>query len=206
MKTELLATGCVIRLVQLRLWEDCGASILYDDILLCLAGGKPQTMTPEQMERTKLLKAMIHAIESMVRSDDERYAIYHRIGLVNDRESYDRVFYPKNFDEQYGGFGNECEALINTPQWQADRENWERQNKRLLEYFENERKSRIKAPAPKPTPVEPQTPAVRAFYVSRYWGQNRRKKLPLRSRNAESPVTAAFMQGSIAKKEAIYER
>lgn len=127
---------CVIRIIQLRAWEDHGESLNYEDLQLYLITGKPGALTEAQMEFAYDLRAEIRAATNTPINGYGRRRSYSTAGLVTSSADYRRVFYPRSFEERFGGFGVGRKARFQTPEWSAARERWERSVAPILDEYE----------------------------------------------------------------------
>lgn len=117
---------CVIRIIQLRAWKDRGESLNYEDLRLYLITGKPGALTKAQTEFISEQRTEIRAATNTPINGYGRRRSYCAAGLVSSSADYRRVFYPRSFDERFGGFGSGRTEWLKTPEWMTDRENWER--------------------------------------------------------------------------------
>ena len=125
-KPILCPLDCIIRIIQLRAWEDHGESLNYEDLQLYLITGKPGALTEAQMEFASELRGEIRAAANAPINGYGRRRSFCAAGLVTGSADYRRVFYPRSFDERFGGFGNRRTERLKTPKWMADRKNWQR--------------------------------------------------------------------------------
>jgi len=117
---------CVIRIIQLRAWKGRGESLNYEDLRLYLITEKPGALTKAQMKFASELRAEIRAATNTPINGYGRRRSYSAAGLVTSSADYRRVFYPRRFDERFGGFGSGRTKWLKAPEWKAARENWER--------------------------------------------------------------------------------
>jgi len=127
---------CVIRIIQLRAWEDFDEVLDYEDVRLYLISGKSHTLTEAQMEFASDLRAEIKSATNAPINGYGRRRSFSAAGLVADSGDYRRVFYPRSFEERFGGFGIGRKARFQTPEWRAAREHWERSIASLLDECE----------------------------------------------------------------------
>jgi hypothetical protein len=127
---------CVIRIIQLRAWEDFDEMLDYEDVRLFLISGKSSMLTREQMEFASDLRAEIKTATNTPINRYGRRRSFSAAGLVTGSADYRRVFYPRSFEERFGGFGIGRTSQFQTPEWSAARERWERSVAPLLDEYE----------------------------------------------------------------------
>ena len=98
----------------------------YEDLQLYLITGKPGPLTEAQTEFASELRGEIRAAANTPINGYGRRRSFCAAGLVTGSADYRRVFYPRSFDERFGGFGNRRTERLKTPKWMADRKNWQR--------------------------------------------------------------------------------
>ncbi|MEG1578938.1 MAG: hypothetical protein RR336_09265 [Oscillospiraceae bacterium] len=123
---------CVIRIIQLRAWADFNEALDYEDVRLYLISGKSRTLTKEQMEFASDLRDEIRSATNTPINGYGRRS-YRAAGLVISSVDYRRVFYPRSFEERFGGFGSGRKTQFQTPEWSVARERWEREVEPVLE-------------------------------------------------------------------------
>lgn len=170
-----IQTDHIIRIIQHRAWEDFHESLSYEALRLFFAKENSTVLTRVQMEFASDLRREISAAERRVSQGQERSTVYFDAALITSPEAYRRVFHPEGYDERYGGFADGREVLFCTPAWQEDRTRWEERTAQFLDAWEDEDEKQDKGQAPPAAPVQPQTPAVRAFYRWRLLGSNRKE-------------------------------
>ena len=156
---------CKIRLIQLWAWVGLGETLAYTDVQCFLVVGYSETLTPTQKNFISTLLRKIDKVESCVRCDDDRFKVYHNAGLITGRKAFERVFYPRDYDERFGGFGND----LSSPEWCQARAHWEKTYAGICEEIADQNEKQDKHVGSTATPLAatnaPSADIVRGLFL-----------------------------------------